>query len=52
MMLEALGETDAATAVQGAMEQALAQPSTHTIDLGGEASTGQMADAIIAALAG
>jgi tartrate dehydrogenase/decarboxylase/D-malate dehydrogenase len=51
MMLEALGEADAATAVQGAMERALAQRRTHTIDLGGEASTGQMADAIIAALA-
>jgi len=50
MMLDALGETDAAAAVQGAMERALAEHRTHTIDLGGEASTGQMADAIIAAL--
>ncbi len=50
MMLEHLGETEAGGAVRRAMEAALAQPSTHTIDLGGEASTGQMAEAIIAAL--
>lgn len=50
MMLDALGETAAATAVQSAMEQAISEPHNHTIDLGGEASTGQMAEAIVAAL--
>ncbi len=51
MMLEQLGESGAAARVRAAMERALADQSTHTIDLGGTASTSEMAEAIIAALA-
>jgi tartrate dehydrogenase/decarboxylase / D-malate dehydrogenase len=51
MMLEQLGEATAAASVLGAMERALADRRTHTIDLGGDAKTSQMAAAIIAALA-
>lgn len=50
MMLESLGEQSAADAVRGAMEQVLAGEAVHTRDLGGSASTGEMADALVAAL--
>jgi tartrate dehydrogenase/decarboxylase / D-malate dehydrogenase len=39
MMLEHLGHTDAAAAIERAIEVALADPSCHTPDLGGKAST-------------
>jgi tartrate dehydrogenase/decarboxylase/D-malate dehydrogenase len=39
MMLEHLGEPQAAAAVVGAIERALAQPSVRTRDLGGRADT-------------
>lgn len=39
MMLEHLGETEAATAIVRAIEQTLADPSTRTRDLGGTANT-------------
>ncbi len=39
MMLEHLGETEAAAAVVTAIEQALAEPRTRTRDLGGSADT-------------
>jgi tartrate dehydrogenase/decarboxylase/D-malate dehydrogenase len=51
MMLEHLGESDAAAAVQRAIETVLANPSLpRTADLGGRASTRDVATAIAAAL--
>jgi tartrate dehydrogenase/decarboxylase/D-malate dehydrogenase len=39
MMLEHLGEKDAAAAIVSAVERALADPKTRTRDLGGSANT-------------
>jgi tartrate dehydrogenase/decarboxylase/D-malate dehydrogenase len=50
MMLEDLGGRAAGAAVRRAMERALAERRTHTMDLGGQASTCQVAETIIAAL--
>jgi tartrate dehydrogenase/decarboxylase/D-malate dehydrogenase len=50
MMLEQLGEREAGAAVHTAMEQVLASRSVCTCDLGGSASTSDVADAIVAAL--
>ena len=50
MMLEHLGEVDAAAGVQRAVDTALSDPESRTPDLGGPATTTQCADAIIAAL--
>ncbi|WP_208353772.1 tartrate dehydrogenase [Pseudaestuariivita rosea] len=50
MMLEHLGETDAAKALEDAMAKSLANPETRTKDLGGTADTVQAADALISLL--
>ncbi|WP_343115485.1 tartrate dehydrogenase [Ostreiculturibacter nitratireducens] len=51
MMLEHLGEKAAAARMIRAMECVTADPTLHTPDLGGNASTKQVTDAFIAALA-
>jgi tartrate dehydrogenase/decarboxylase/D-malate dehydrogenase len=50
MMLDALGEADAAGRVLGAVERVLARPELHTGDLGGSATTAQVTDAVVAEL--
>jgi tartrate dehydrogenase/decarboxylase/D-malate dehydrogenase len=50
MMLEQLGELTAGAAVRQAMEDVLANRRAHTHDLGGTASTAEMADALVAAV--
>ena len=50
MMLEHLGEVEAARLVMRAMEQVVAQGETLTPDFGGTATTDQVAGAVIAAL--
>ena len=51
MMLEHLGETDAAKQVMKAIEQVTANPALHTRDLGGKATTAQVTEAVCALLA-
>jgi tartrate dehydrogenase/decarboxylase / D-malate dehydrogenase len=46
MMLEHLGEPDAARRVMGAIEQVTANPALHTRDLGGRATTVQVTQAV------
>jgi len=46
MLLEHLGEPDAAKRVMGAIEQVTANPALHTRDLGGKASTAQVTQAV------
>ena len=48
MLLEHLGEVDAARAVMQAIEQVTANPALHTRDLGGTATTAQVTDAVCA----
>jgi len=50
MMLEWLGETEAAQAIEGAVARVLADPSKRTPDMGGKLSTTEMTDAVIAEL--
>lgn len=50
MMLEHLGETDAAGRVEAAIESVTAAGAPLTRDLGGSASTAEVADALVAAL--
>ncbi|MHA6345657.1 tartrate dehydrogenase [Roseivivax sp. CAU 1761] len=50
MMLEHLGEAPAAARLMTAVERVTADPSLHTPDLGGSATTRQVTDAVIAAL--
>jgi isocitrate dehydrogenase (NAD+) len=50
MMLRHLGELDAAGAVERAVDRALAAEDVRTGDLGGDATTTQMADAVAASL--
>ena len=50
MMLEHLGENEAAAAIVKAIEQALAEPKTRTRDLGGSATTEAAGKAIAALL--
>ncbi len=50
MMLEHLGETEAARAVDAAVEKVLAEGSVATPDLGGEATTEQLGTAIAEAV--
>ena len=50
MMLEHLGETDAATAIMRAIEQVLATPAARTRDLKGAAGTEECGKAIAEAL--
>ncbi len=51
MMLEHLGESDAAHAVIAAIETAIAEPRLHTPDLGGTATTTELGGAIAEAVA-
>jgi len=51
MLLEHLGEADAAQQVMTAIEQVTANPALHTRDLGGTATTAQVTDAVCALLA-
>lgn len=50
MMLEHMGEADAASALVGAMAATLAQADTRTADLGGTADTKRSVEAILSAL--
>src|SRR6201989_1941170 len=50
MMLDHLGETAAAARLMRAVERVTADPSLHTPDLGGHATTRQVTDAVVAAL--
>ncbi|MEE1612896.1 tartrate dehydrogenase [Microvirga sp. CF3016] len=52
MMLEHLGEKPAAERLMRAIERVTADPSLHTPDLGGSATTRQVTDAVIAAIHG
>ncbi|MEZ5653319.1 MAG: tartrate dehydrogenase [Burkholderiaceae bacterium] len=51
MLLEHLGETDAARRLMSAIESVTADTALHTRDLGGKAGTRQVTDAVCAALA-
>ncbi len=46
-MLDHLGETDASIRLMRAVERVTANPSRHTPDLGGTATTRQVTDAVI-----
>ena len=46
MLLEHLGETEAAKSVMRAIEQVTANPALHTADLGGKATTAQVTKAV------
>ena len=52
MMLEHLGEPEAAARLMRAIERATANPMLHTPDLGGTARTSDVTDAVIAAIHG
>lgn len=52
MLLDHLGMVEAARGIEAAVESMLADPATRTPDLGGKASTGSAADAIIRHLGG
>jgi tartrate dehydrogenase/decarboxylase / D-malate dehydrogenase len=51
MLLEHLGEVEAAGRVMNAIEQVTANPSLHTRDLGGTATTAQVTEAVCAQIA-
>ncbi len=50
MMLEHIGEGEAAARIRGALSRAMADPATRTRDLGGAATTTSFTDAICAVL--
>jgi tartrate dehydrogenase/decarboxylase/D-malate dehydrogenase len=52
MMLEHLGEKDAAARLMAAIERVTADPANHTPDLGGSATTRQVTEAVCDALRG
>jgi tartrate dehydrogenase/decarboxylase / D-malate dehydrogenase len=52
MMLDHLGEADAANRLMRAIEKAMEDPALHTPDLGGTATTIQVTDAVIEAIHG
>jgi tartrate dehydrogenase/decarboxylase/D-malate dehydrogenase len=52
MMLEHLGEKSAAARLMRAIERVTADPSLHTPDLGGTATTDRVTRAVCDALAG
>ena len=52
LMLEHLGEPAAAARLMRAIERATADPALHTPDLGGKATTRQVTDAVVGAIAG
>jgi tartrate dehydrogenase/decarboxylase/D-malate dehydrogenase len=51
MMLEHLGENAAAARLMKAVERVTADPSLHTPDLGGKATTKQVTEAVVKAIA-
>jgi tartrate dehydrogenase/decarboxylase / D-malate dehydrogenase len=51
LMLEHLGESDAALRLLHAIESVTANPELHTRDLGGTATTAAVTDAVCAAIA-
>ena len=51
MLLEHLGETEAAKRVMQAIEQVTANPALHTRDLGGKATTAEVTQAVCGLLA-
>jgi tartrate dehydrogenase/decarboxylase/D-malate dehydrogenase len=52
MMLEYLGQKPAADRLMRAIEKVAADPSLHTPDLGGNATTRQVIDAVVRAIEG
>ena len=50
MMLDHLGQREAAARLQRGVETALADPTTRTRDLGGRATTGEFTDAVLRAM--
>jgi tartrate dehydrogenase/decarboxylase/D-malate dehydrogenase len=52
MMLDHLGEADAAARLMRAIERVTADPANHTPDLGGAATTRSVTDAVLEALRG
>jgi len=52
MLLDHLGETEAARRVMGAIEQVTGNPALRTRDLGGTATTAQVTEAVCNAIAG
>jgi tartrate dehydrogenase/decarboxylase/D-malate dehydrogenase len=52
MMLEHLGELEAAKQLMAAVEQVTANPALHTGDLGGKATTAQVTEAVCARIQG
>jgi tartrate dehydrogenase/decarboxylase/D-malate dehydrogenase len=52
MLLEHLGEHEAAAKLMRAVERVTADPALHTRDLGGSAGTEQVTQAVCAAIAG
>ncbi len=52
LMLKHLGEPAAAARLMRAIERATADPALHTSDLGGKATTRQVAKAVAEAIAG
>jgi tartrate dehydrogenase/decarboxylase/D-malate dehydrogenase len=52
MLLEHLGEHEAAARLMRAVERVTANPALHTRDLGGSAGTEQVTQAVCAAIAG
>jgi isocitrate dehydrogenase (NAD+) len=52
MLLRHLGERDAATAVERAVDDVLGEGAVRTADLGGTSTTREVADAVVAALTG
>jgi tartrate dehydrogenase/decarboxylase/D-malate dehydrogenase len=52
MMLDHLGEKDAAARLMAAIERVTADPTLHTPDLGGRATTRAVTDAVLAAIRG
>lgn len=52
MMLDHLGEAAASARLMRAIERVTADPAFHTPDLGGKATTREVTDAVIAAIAG
>jgi isocitrate/isopropylmalate dehydrogenase len=51
MMLEFLGQRDAATAINRACQEIVSDPKNHTRDLGGTATTAQVGDAVATRIA-
>ena len=52
MMLDHLGESDAAARLMKAIEKVTADPALHTPDLGGEATTNMVTDAVLEVIRG